>query len=236
LIFDRTASIPILSLLVPLSALAQSYELQHLQGVQFNTPIALSYSPQAESFWGRTEYRAAFELIPSYIDEGHSFSRALRVTASAVLIHGDRIDWAIEPEWTVYTGGLWGKRLGASAIARFHGDRNHLEGQVGWSGATHSSTSNPAGILSTGFSYSRDLSGSRLLERLSPHLSAELLKATGYRNALFMFEGIEYQVTGWLSLDFYAQHYAAPRSAPDHRVAIGTTLNLTRHHELADAK
>jgi hypothetical protein len=206
-------------------------ESQPSQGIHFNTSITVRYEPQqSETFWGRAEYSAAFELIPAYIDEGHSFSRALRLNTSFVVRSGEKLDWVVAPEATVYTGGLWGKRLGAAAVARIHADKDHLDGILSWSGATHSSSSNPASELGVGFSYRRDLSGWPWLQKLSPHISAELLKATGHPNAVFAYEGVEYEVTSWLSLDLYAQHWAAPGSAPDHRIAIGTSLNLSHRH------
>ena len=97
-----------------------------------------------------------------------------------------------------------------------------------WSGATHNSTTNPAGTFDLGFGYGRQLSGGRFLEKLTPHLNAEWERSTGQGRIFTGFEGIEYQVTERLAFDLSMQQSAALGTSPDHQVAFGVTLNLGR--------
>ena len=100
---------------------------------------------------------------------------------------------------------------------------------MSWSGATHHTDSNPAGTLDLGMGFGRQLSGSNLLEKLTPHFNAEWEKSTGQNGALLATEGIEYQVTEQLAFDLAAQHSASAGRAPDHQIAFGMTLNLGKH-------
>jgi hypothetical protein len=84
--------------------------------------------------------------------------------------------------------------------------------------------------LDVGFGYGRQLAGSRLLEKFTPHFNAEWEKSTGVGRVLLAFEGIEYQITERLAFDLSAQHVASAGNAPDHQIAFGMTLNLGRVH------
>jgi len=200
----------------------------------FAMPSGLRYTPAGSHIiWGRTEYSAAFDTVTS-VDAGGGrltqFSQALTLTATSVLRDGEKLDIAIAPQATLFLRDESGVRLGTVAIARYDSGRNSLGATVGWSGATHSSVSNPAGTFDLGFGFGRQLSGSHLLEKLTPHLNAEWEKSTGQNSAVLAFEGIEYQVTEQLAFDLAAQHFASAGRAPDHQIAFAMTLNLGKVH------
>ncbi len=208
--------------------------LYSLSTTNFAMPSAVRYTPAGSHIlWGRTEYSASFDSISS-ADVGGGrltrFSQALTLTATSVLHDGEKLDIAIAPQATFFLRDDSGSRLGAVAIARYDTGRNSIGGTVSWSAATHSSATNPAGTFDAGFGFGRQLSGSRLLEKFTPHFNAEWEKSTGHTNALLAFEGVEYQITERLALDFSAQHYAAAGTAPDHQLALGLTLNLGKVH------
>jgi len=200
----------------------------------FSTPSAVKYTPEGgHILWGRTEYSAAFDsLSSSHVEGGRvtQFSQALTFAATSVVYDTKKLDIAIAPQATFFLHDESGARLGAVAIARYDSGRNSIGGTVSWSGATHTSPSNPAGIFDAGFGFGRQLAGSRLLEHFTPHINVECEKSTGHATALFASEGIEYQVTERLAFDLSAQHFAAAGSAPDHQIGLGMTLNLGRLH------
>jgi len=197
-------------------------------------PPGLRYTPAGRHIiWGRTEYSVAFDTVTSAEVGGGrltKFSQALTFTATSVLHDGEKLDIAIAPQATKFLRDESGARLGAVTIVRYDTDRNSIGGTVSWSGATHHSDSNPAGTLDLGVGFGRQLSGSSLLEKLTPHVNAEWEKSTGQTGALLAAEGIEYQVTEQLAFDIAAQHFAAAGRTPDHQISIGMTLNLGRVH------
>ena len=204
--------------------------LYSLTSANYSMPSGLRYTPPgSQIMWGLTEYSVAFDSIAS-ANVGSSrltqFSQALTFTGTAVLRDGEKLDIAIAPQATMFLRDESGARLGAVAIARYDSGRNSLGGTVAWSGATHSSDSNPSGTLDVGFGFGRQLSGSHLLEKLTPHVNVEWEKSTGENSALLAFESIEYQVTERLAFDLSAQHFATAHRAPDHQIAFGMTLNV----------
>ncbi|HEY4364860.1 MAG TPA: hypothetical protein VGN17_28105 [Bryobacteraceae bacterium] len=208
--------------------------LYSLSTGNYAMPTGLRYTPAGTSIlWGRTEYSVGFDTVTS-ADVGGSrltrFSQALTLTATSVLHDGEKLDIAIAPQATMYLRDESGTRLGAIAIARYDSGRNSAGATVSWSGATHSSPSNPAGTFDVGFGFGRQLSGSPLWEKLTPHVNVEWERSTGQPSALLAFEGIELQLTDALALDLSAQHYATSGSPPDHQIAFGMTLNLGHTH------
>jgi len=214
-------------------------DLYSFSTTNFAMPSGIRYTPAGSHIiWGRTEYSVAFDTLSSADVAGArltQFSQALTLTATSVLHDGEKLDIAIAPQATMFLRDESGARLGAVAIARYDTGRNSIGGTVAWSGATHHSDSNPAdsnpaGTLDLGVGFGRQLSGSHLLEKLTPHLNAEWERSTGQNGALLATEGIEYQVTEKLAFDLAAQHFASSGRAPDHQIAFGMTLNLGKVH------
>ena len=204
--------------------------LYSLTTTNFAMPSAVRYTPEGSHIiWGRTEYSVAFDTITSAVVGGSrltQFSQAVTFTATSVVHDGEKLDIAFAPQATVYLRDESGGRMGAVAIARYDSGRNSAGGTASWSAATHSSPSNPAGTFDLGFGYGRQLAGSPLLEKLTPHINAEWEKSTGLGRVLLAFEGIEYQIKERLAFDIAAQQYAAAGSAPDHQVVLGMTFKL----------
>jgi hypothetical protein len=202
--------------------------------MNFALPSGLRYTPAGRHIiWGRTEYSVAFDTVTSADVVGGrltQFSQALTLTATSVLHDGEKLDIAIAPQATLFLRDESGARLGAVAIARYDSGHNSIGGTVSWSGATHHSDSNPAGTLDLGVGFGRQLSGSHVLEKLTPHLNAEWEKSTSQNAALLASEGIEYQVREQLAFDLAAQQFASTGRAPDHQIAFGMTLNLGKVH------
>jgi hypothetical protein len=200
----------------------------------FAMPSGFRFTPAGHHIiWGRTEYSIAFDTVTS-ADIGAArltqFSQAITLTAASVLHDGEKLDIAIAPQASFFLRDESGARLGAVAIARYDTGRNSIGATVAWSGATHSSESDPAGTFDLGLGFGRQLSGTNWLEKFTPHLNAEWEKSTGQNTALLAFEGIEYQVTEQLAFDLAAQHFASKGRAPDHQIAFGMTLNLGKVH------
>lgn len=199
----------------------------------FTMPSAIRYTPEGSHIiWGRTEYSVAFDSLASVSNSGTrltQFGQALSFTGVAVLRDGEKFDFAIAPQATVFLRSESGVRMGTVAIARYDSGRNSTGFTMSWSGATHSSPTNPAGTFDVGFGYGRQLSGRTWLEKLTPHLNVEGEKSTGSPRALLALEGIEYQMTEKLAFDLAAQHFV-DRNAADHQIALGLTYNFGRLH------
>jgi len=195
-------------------------------------PSAVKYTPAGSSIiWGRTEYSAAFDTVTSASIAGSrltQFSQAVTLTATSVLHDGEKLDIAIAPQVSFFVRDESGARLGAIAIARYDSGRNSLGGTFSWSGATNASPTNPAGTFDAGFGFGRQLSGSPLLEKFTPHINAEWERSTGQTNALLASEGIEYQITERFAFDVSVEHFATSGMGPNHELAAGITLNLGR--------
>jgi hypothetical protein len=204
--------------------------LYSLSTTNFTMPSAVKYTPSGTNvIWGRTEYSAAFDTVTSAQVGGSRltrFSQAVTLTATSVLHDGQKLDIAFAPQATIFLRDESGTRLGGVAIVRYDSGYNSIGGSASWSAATHSSDSNPGGTWDVGFGFGRQLSGSPLLEKFTPHINAEWEKSTGQRNAVLAFEGIEYQATERLAFDISAQHFAGAGNPPDHQIAFGITLNI----------
>lgn len=204
--------------------------LYSLSTASFAMPSGVRYTPAGSNIiWGRTEYSVAFDTITSAAVGGARltrFSQAVTLTATSVLHDGEKLDIAIAPQVSVFLRDEAGSRLGAIAIARYDSGRNSTGVTASWSAATHASPTNPAGTFDAGFGFGRQLSGSPLLEKFTPHFNAEWEKSTSVERAVLVFEGIEYQWTDRLAFDLSAQHFAGAGNAPDHQLAFGMTLNL----------
>ena len=200
----------------------------------FAMPSTIKYTPAGTNIlWGRTEYSVAFDSLTSSGTGGAretQFSQAVTVTGTSVLHDGAKLDIAFAPQASFFLRDEQGARIGGVAIARYDSGRNSTGLTLGWSGATRSSGSNPAGTLDAGFGYGRQLSGSPLLEKFTPHLNAEWERSTGTSSALLAFEGVEYQVNSRWALDLAAQHFATAGTAPDHQLIFGITFNLGSAH------
>ena len=208
--------------------------LYSISSSTYAMPSAIKYTPAGSNIlWGRTEYSAAFDSVTSAEAGGArltQFSQAVTLTGTSVLHDGAKFDIAIAPQATLFLRDESGSRLGAIVIARYDSGRNSTGITVGWSGATHNSANNPAGTLDAGFGFGRQLSGSKLIEKFTPHINAEWERSTGTSSALLAVEGVEFQVTERLAVDFSAQHFATAGSAPDHQFAFGMTFNLGAAH------
>ena len=196
----------------------------------YSMPSGFRYTPAGSNIiWGRTEYDVAFDTIAS-ADIGGSrltqFSQALTLTATSVLHDGPKFDFALAPQATFFLRDESGSRLGAVAIARYDTGRNSVGATFSWSGATHSSPNNPAVSYAAGFGFGRQLSGSPLLEKFTPHTNVEWDKSTGLEHSILASEGIEYQITDRLAFDVSGQHLLNSGNPNDHQLAFGITLNI----------
>jgi hypothetical protein len=114
--------------------------------------------------------------------------------------------------------------VGATAIARYDVGRSSAGITFTWTGATHSSDSNPAGVFDIGAGYGFRLRPSGALGHLTPHVNALYEKATGSDRQISLFEGIEYQVNDPFSIDFSVQHIAVWGGPRDTQYVVGITL------------
>ncbi len=196
----------------------------------FQMPAAIKFTPQGHHvIWGRTEYSAAFDsLTNTQIAGGREtqFSQSVTATATSVLHDGEKLDIALAPQATFFLRDESGQRFGVVAIARYDSGHNSMGTTFSWSAATHSSPTNPAGTFDVGFGYGRNLSGSPLAEKFTPHFNLVWERSTGQTSFVSLFEGVEYQMTQRVAFDLSGQHLGGSGQPRDHQLVFGMTVNL----------
>ena len=204
--------------------------LYSFSSANYQVPAVIKYTPVGSHvIWGRTEYSLAFDSLDSTAEGGArlmQFSQSVTLAATSVVHDGKRLDFAIAPQATIFLRDEAGARLGTVVIARYDGGHNSIGGTVSWTGATHSSPTNPAGTFDLGLGYGRNLSGSDFAEKFTPHCNVVWEKPTGHPPALSVFEGVEYQMTPRFAFDLSAQHFTVTGGVTDHQVLFGIAVTF----------
>ena len=198
----------------------------------FTFPSTIKYTPEGRHvWWGRTEFSASFDSLDSIVQpfgRVTQFSDRVTFAANAVVHDGDRLDLAIVPQASWLLRGDSGARIGATAIARYDAGRNSAGVTFTWTAATASSDTNPAGTFDIGAGYGRRLMASGALGHLTPHVNCLYEKSTGVGRQVSLFEGVEYQITERVAVDFSAQQLALWGGTLDHQAVVGLTVNMGR--------
>ena len=197
----------------------------------FTFPTAIHYTPEGPYvWWGRTEFSVSFDSL-SYNQVNH-FGDRLTGAATCVVHDGDHLDIAVAPQVTFLLRGDSGVRAGATAIARYDIGRSSAGVTFTWAGASQPSDTNPAGTFDLGAGYGFHLKATGPLRHFTPHFNALWEKSTGNTRLVSLFEGVEYQVTDPLAIDFALQHISLWGNQPDTQYVVGLTVNtghLRRH-------
>ena len=190
----------------------------------FTFPTAIHYTPEGlYVWWGRTEFSVSFDSL-SYNQVNH-FGDRITGAATCVVHDGDKLDIAIAPQVSYLLRGDSGVRAGATAIARYDVGRSSAGVTFTWTGATHPSPTNPAGTFDIGAGYGFQLKPTGAAGHLTPHMNWLYEKSTGNSRQISLFEGMEYQVTDPLAIDFAVQHISLWGNQPDTQFVIGLTVN-----------
>jgi hypothetical protein len=217
-------------LITPPDTMEFDWGLAYSDGGSFTLPGTIRYTPEGRHvYWGRTEFDLSFDTI-AY--DGAATHFGDRVTAAAVCVvrDGEKLDIAIAPTASFLLRGDSGARLGATAIARYDVGRSSAGVTVAWSSATDASPTNPSGTLDVGAGYGYRLRPSGPLGHLTVHTNWLWEKSTGMQRQISVFEGVEYQITEPVAVDFSAQHLAAWGGPLENQVAIGLTVTTRRWH------
>jgi len=198
----------------------------------FSFPSAIRYTPEgSHPWWGRTELSASFDSLSSALQFDNritQFSDRVTFAANCVVHDGDRLDIAFAPQVSLLLRGDIGQRLGGTAIARYDWGRNSAGVTATFTSATDPSDSNPAGTFDAGFGYGRRLMASGPLGHLTAHTNWLWERSTGSVRTISLFEGVEYQITERVAVDFSGQHFSVWGGAVDHQVTVGLTVNTGR--------
>ncbi|MBZ5728466.1 MAG: hypothetical protein LAP87_26225 [Acidobacteriia bacterium] len=196
--------------------------------------MAIKYTPEGtHAYWGRTEFSAIFDSLASDVDGQHRtthFGDCATFAATCVVHDGDKLDFALAPQVSALLRGDSGARLGATAIARYDSGRSSAGVTLGCTAATASSASNPAGTLDFGAGYGFRLKPGGALGHLTAHANWLYEKSTGVEREISLFEGLEYQITEKVAVDFSGQHLSVWGGSRDHQIAVGLTVNTGRLH------
>lgn len=186
----------------------------------YTLPTTLKYTPAS---W-RTEFSAGVNTVASVFDDtgdrATHFSDHLNFAATTAFRPTGNFSWAFAPTAAFLLRGDDGLRLGGVLIARYDRGVNTFSAAASWSGATVSSPTNPSGLFDITGGYGRGFG------RLTPYANLQLERATAVPAQYSSFEGVEWQCTQRLSLDFSAQHYALNSTQPDHHFSLGLTYSL----------
>ena len=203
-------------------------------GGSFTFPTSIKYTPEGRHiYWGRTEFSASFDSVSSNLaDQGRvtQFGDRATLAATCVIKDGEKLDLALAPETSILFRGDDGVRVGAMAIARYDAGPSSAGVTFSWSAATAASSTNPAGVMDIGAGYGFRLKPSGPLGHLTPHVNWLWEKSTGSDREISIFEGIEYQITDAVAVDFSAQHLSLWGGATDHQAVVGLTVNTGRLH------
>ena len=198
----------------------------------FSFPSTIKYTPEGPYvWWGRTEFSASFDSLASTVqfdNRATQFSDRLTFAANCVVHDGEKLDLAIAPQVSSFLRGESGVRVGATAIARYDVGRNSTGVTVTWTAATALSPTNPAGTLDIGYGYGRRLMASGPLGHLTAHTNVLYERSTGVPRQISLFEGVEYQVTEKVAVDFSGQHFSVWGGTVDHQISVGLTINTGR--------
>jgi hypothetical protein len=199
-------------------------------GGPFTFPATIRFSPEGRHvYWGRTELSVSFDSL-SYDGTATHFSDRTTFAATCVLHDGEKLDIAIAPTVSALLRGDTGARLGATALARYDVGRSSAGLTVAWSSATHASLTNPPGTWDVGAGYGYRLRPSGPLGHLTAHTNWLWEKSTGIGRQMSVFEGVEYQITDPVAVDFSAQHLNVWGGPIDNQVVIGLTVSTGRLH------
>ena len=199
-------------------------------GGSFSFPTTLRFTPQGPHiYWGRTELSVSFDSLANDGTATH-FGDRTTFAATCVLKDGEKLDIAFAPTATVLLRGDTGVRLGGTAIARYDVGRSSTGVTAGWTSASHPSATNPGGTLDLGAGYGYRLKASGPLAHLTVHTNCLWEKSSGTERQVSVFEGVEYQITEPLAIDFSAQHLNVWGGQMDHQVVIGLTFSTGKLH------
>lgn len=200
----------------------------------FTLPTVIHFTPEGRHvWWGRTEFSAFFDSLNSTtqpLGRITQFGDRAGFAATCVIRDGEKLDIAFAPQVSFLLRGDAGARLGATAIARYDAGRSSAGITFGWSAATASSPTNPAGTIDIGAGYGYRLKPSGPLGHLTPHVNWLYERSTGAERQISIFEGMEYQVVESFAIDFSAQQISLWGGQPDRQFVVGLTYNSARFH------
>jgi hypothetical protein len=152
----------------------------------------------------------------------------MTVAATSVVHDGEKLDLAIAPQVSYLMRGDDGIRGGAAAIARYDAGKSSAGVTFTWTGATHPSSTNPAGTIDAGAGYGYQLKSTGPLSHLTPHTNVLWERSTGVEREVSLFEGVEYQINSKVAIDFSGQHLNVWGGQHDNQLVIGLTIGLGR--------
>jgi hypothetical protein len=199
-------------------------------GGAFSFPTTIRFTPRGPHvYWGRTEFSVSFDSLNNDTTATH-FGDRTTFAATCVVKDGEKLDIAFAPTTSVLLRGDTGARLGGTAIARYDTGRSSMGVTAAWTSATHPSDTNPSGTLDIGAGYGYRLASSGALGHLTVHTNYLWEKSSATERQVSIFEGVEYQITEPVAVDFSAQHLNVWGGQIDHQVVIGLTVSTGKLH------
>jgi hypothetical protein len=158
------------------------------------------------------------------------FSDRLTFAATSLVFNGEHLNIAMAPLVTALLRDDTGVRVGGSTIVRYDRGLHSLGLTAGWTGASASSETNPAGVWDFVLGYGLQTGRSGLRAKITPHAEALLEKATGFGRTIGCTGGVEYQMSQRLAIDVTGVRLGLAGGNPDRQILVGMTFNLGKVH------
>ena len=187
-------------------------------------PTSVKFTPDVSGLFHRTEIAVSFDALSSVSTRGDRdtrFGDTLTVAVRRALYESDGFSFALAPVATFFLRGEDGARLGGAAIAAYGRGANSIVVNLGLTGATSSSVSNPSVQLDFATDFSRSLS-----ERFTIFAGALLETASESAGAFSLDQGLTFRVRPDVVLDIAVVERGLADGPSALELLLGLTVNL----------
>lgn len=182
---------------------------------EYVDPVLLKITPGH-----KIEYSVGFD----YAHPGNDVT----VAANSLLYDGEHWNVALGPNVTFVRQEGDGLRAGATFITRYDRGLASLGATLSWSKATHPNPNNPADYAAAGLGGGIRLAREGRLSHWTVNGNFLNEHASSTRPVNSLFEGIEWEATSRLSLNFVVQQLDIRGPNRDNQALLGLTLNFGR--------
>ncbi len=187
-------------------------------------PTSVKFTPDVSGFFHRTEIAVSFDTLSSVKTRGDRetrFGDTLTVAVRRAIYESDALSFALAPVATLFLRGEDGARLGGTAIAAYGRDVNSIVFNLGLTGATSSSPSNPSVQLDLATDFFHSLS-----DRLTIFAGALFEKASESTGAFSLDQGLAFRVRPHVVLDIGIVERGLADGPSALELLLGLTVNL----------
>lgn len=195
-------------------------------------PQTIKFTPDVEDgVLHRGEISVAFDALASVAAAGRretDFGDRLAIAFRRPVYSNGSVSVALAPEATVLLRGEAGLRVGAMGILASSFGRNAAVLNVGLSGATAASTTNPARDFFVAADLARTVGATGRLENLAVFAGALYENDTNDPASFSLGQGLSYRLRPNLVLDVAISEHGLAHGSGTYEIHAGLTFNLGR--------